>query len=165
MDVTTTFLVIGGFGVFLLAASLAFGSHFHLGHLHFHLPVHLNIGDGGHVPNAGSDTAFSLPSFAGFVGAFGFGGAIAASVLPGDGALLPSLIGLGAAIPTAWSAARLTQAAMNMRTDATPEQGDVIGSLGVVIREIPANGYGEVRVRFAGQLMKFHATGCRAVRP
>jgi membrane protein implicated in regulation of membrane protease activity len=162
--VTTTFLVIGGIGVFLLAASLLFGSHVHVGHLHFHLPAHWHLehGHGGHVGHDGSDTAFSLPSIAGFIGAFGFGGAIAASLLPGDGALLPSLIGLGAALPTAWGAARLTRAAMNMPTDATPERTDVIGALGVVIRAIPEQGYGEVRVRFAGQLMKFHA---RAANP
>ena len=77
---------------------------------------------------------------------------------------MPSLIGLAAALPTAWGAARLTRAAMDMATDATPTQGDVIGSLGVVIRAIPDNGYGEVRVRFAGQLMKFHARAERADR-
>lgn len=166
MDVTTTFLIIGGFGVFLLVASLVFGSHFHLGHAHFHLPfhlpVHLHVGHSGH-PNAGSDTAFSLPSIAGFVGAFGFGGAIAASVLPGNGALVPSLVGLASAIPTAWGAARLTRAAMDMPTDATPTQADVIGSLGVVIREVPEGGYGEVRVRLAGQFMKFHARADQAL--
>jgi hypothetical protein len=163
----TAFLVIGGFGVFLLAASLIFGSHLHVGHVHFHLPGHWHIGHGGsaHVGSghSGSDTAFSLPAVAGFVGAFGFGGAIAASLLPGHGALIPSLIGLAAALPTAWGAARLTRAAMDMATDATPTQSDVIGSLGVVIRAIPDNGYGEVRVRFAGQLMKFHARSARAI--
>ena len=156
MDVTA-FLVIGGFGVFLLAASLVFGSHLHVGHVHFHLPADWHIGHAGHGPHAGSDTAFSLPAVAGFVGAFGFGGAIAASLLPGRQSLLPILVGLAAALPTAWAAARLTQAAMEMATDGTPTQSDVIGSLGVVIRAIPPNGYGEVRVRFAGQLMKFHA--------
>lgn len=161
MDVTA-FLVIGGFGVFLLAASLVFGSHLHIGHVHFHLPGNWHLGHGGHGPQAASDTAFSLPAVAGFVGAFGFGGAIAASLLPDASGLVPSLVGLAAAIPTAWGAARLTRAAMDMATDATPTQGDVIGSIGVVIRAIPSNGYGEVRVRFAGQLMKFHA---RAERP
>lgn len=150
--VTTTFLVIGGSGLFLLAASIFFGDHFHLGHIHLHVPFHFH----GHV-HSGADTAFSLPSIAGFIGAFGFGGAIAAQILPGRSAATPALIGLVAALPTAWLAARLTRAAMDMSTDATPTQGDVIGSLGVVIQAIPGDGYGEVRVSFAGQLMKFHA--------
>ncbi|HEY1486746.1 MAG TPA: hypothetical protein VGF84_11635, partial [Micromonosporaceae bacterium] len=72
-------------------------------------------------------------------------------------AAVPVLVGVAAAVPTAWFAARLTRAAMEMHTDATPTRDDVVGSLGVVIREIPADGYGEVRVGFAGQLMKFHA--------
>ena len=153
----TTFLVIGGIGLFLLVTSLVGCSHPHLGHVDLHLPVHF-----GHHVGHGGDTMFSLPSIAGFIGAFGFGGAIAAQLLSSHSALVPSLIGLAAAVPTAWGAARLTRAAMEMRTDATPTQHDVVGSLGVVIREIPQGGYGEVRVSFAGQLMKFHA---RATAP
>jgi membrane protein implicated in regulation of membrane protease activity len=162
VNVTTTFLAIGGFGVFLLAASVLFGSHVHVGHVDFHLPTHWHIGHGGHA-HPGSETAFSLPSIAGFIGAFGFGGAIASSLLHGGQALVPSLIGLAVAVPTAWGAARLTRAAMEMATDATPEQRDVIGALGVVIREIPDQGYGEVRVRLAGQLMKFHARAAQSL--
>lgn len=158
---TTAFLVIGGFGLFLLAGSVIFGSHFHIGHLHLHLPIHLH--GHGHIGHSGADAAFSLPSISGFIGAFGFGGAIASQLLPGSGALAPSLIGLAAAVPTAWGAARLTRAAMDMATDATPVRSDVIGSLGVVIRAIPDNGYGEVRVSFAGQLMKFHARAVEAM--
>src|SRR5215475_12038314 len=101
VSVTSTFLIIGGFGVFLLAASLIFGSHVHFGHLHFHLPAHLHL---GHSSHSGSDSAFSLPSVAGFVGAFGFGGAIAAALTHSSGALVPSLVGLAAAVPTAWGA-------------------------------------------------------------
>jgi len=157
VDVTITFLIVGGFGLFLLASSVLFGSHFHLGHAHFHLhlPFHFRTHGGGAHP--ATDAALSLPSIAGFIGAFGFGGAIAAQLLPGHSALGASLIGLAVAVPTAWGAARLTRAAMDMRTDATPTQLDVVGSIGIVIREIPRDGYGEVRVSFAGQLMKFHA--------
>jgi hypothetical protein len=163
--VTTTFLVIGGIGLFMLVASVVSGAHVHIGHFHLHLPMHVRThAGGGHVGghHSGSDTALSLPSIAGFIGAFGFGGAIAAQLLPGRSATLPILIGFGAALPTGWLAARITRAAMEMRTDATPQLGDVVGSLGVVIQAIPANGYGEVRVAFAGQYMKYHA---RAEQP
>jgi membrane protein implicated in regulation of membrane protease activity len=166
--VTTTFLVIGGIGIFLLAASLVTGAHAHIGHVHLHLPFHVHLpfhahlpfhigAHAGHAGHPSAETALSLPSIAGFIGAFGFGGAIAAQLTDASTATVPALIGLAAAIPTAWFAARLTRAAMEMRTDATPTRDDVIGSLGVVIRQIPADGYGEVRVSFAGQLMKFHA--------
>jgi membrane protein implicated in regulation of membrane protease activity len=158
--VTVTFLVIGGFGLFLLAGSLLTGSHFHIGHVHLHLPFHIR-GHGGHGGHAGhssmAETVLSLPSIAGFIGAFGFAGAITAQVSHVRTATVPALVGVAAAVPTAWLAARLTKAAMDMRTDATPEQHHVVGAVGVVIRAIPENGYGEVRVSFAGQLMKFHA--------
>ena len=158
---TAAFLIVGGFGLFLLAASVVHGGHLHFGQLRIHLPtnVHGSHLHGGH-PSA--DAALSLPSIAGFIGAFGFAGAIGTQVLHSRSATIPCLIGVAAAIPTAWLAARLTRAAMEMHTDATPTQGDVIGTLGVVVRAIPAQGYGEVRVSFAGQQMKFHA---RAAEP
>ena len=151
---TTTFLVIGGIGLFMLVASVVSGAHVHIGHFHLHLPMHIRTHAGHH---GGADNGLSLPSIAGFIGAFGFGGAIAAQLLPGRSATLPILIGFAAALPTGWAAARLTRAAMEMSTDATPERADVIGALGTVIRAIPAGGYGEVRVAFLGQQMKYHA--------
>jgi membrane protein implicated in regulation of membrane protease activity len=171
--VTTTFLIVGGFGLFLLAPSLVFGGHVHVGHLHLHVPFHLrlpapihlhaHVGHAGHAGHSGADAALSLPSIAGFIGAFGFGGAIAAQLTDARTATVPVVVGLAAALPTAWLGARLTRAAMDMRTDATPTQSDVIGTLGVVIQQIPADGYGEVRIRLAGQLMKFHARAADAL--
>ncbi|HEU0238307.1 MAG TPA: NfeD family protein [Micromonosporaceae bacterium] len=170
---TTTFLIVGGFGLFLLAPSLVFGGHVHVGHLHLHVPFHLrlpapihlhaHVGHAGHAGHSGADAALSLPSIAGFIGAFGFGGAIAAQLTDARTATVPVVVGLAAALPTAWLGARLTRAAMDMRTDATPTQSDVIGTLGVVIQQIPADGYGEVRIRLAGQLMKFHARAADAL--
>src|SRR5262245_12170806 len=129
MDVTIAFLIIGGFGLLLLAASVVFGAHLHAGHVELHVPVHWHFGDSGHGGSAGHDTAFSLPSAAGFIGAFGFAAAIATQLLPGRSAGIGALIGVACAVPTAWGAARLTRAAMEMSTDATPAQLDVIGSL------------------------------------
>ncbi|HKE65266.1 MAG TPA: hypothetical protein VKB59_11550 [Micromonosporaceae bacterium] len=172
---TTTFLIVGGFGLFLLAASLVFGGHVHVGHLHLHVPFHLRLHvpihlhaaaahtHVGHAARSGADAALSLPSIAGFIGAFGFGGAIAAQLTDARTATVPVVVGLAAALPTAWLGARLTRAAMDMPTDATPTQSDVIGTLGIVIQQIPADGYGEVRIRFAGQLMKFHARAADAL--
>jgi membrane protein implicated in regulation of membrane protease activity len=160
-DVTTTFLIVGAFGLLLLALSVLGGGHLHIGHAHLH--VHLPDFHGhGHVGHPAAEAALSTPSIAGFIGAFGFGGAITAQVTDAQSAGVPAIVGLVAAFPTAWLAARLTRAAMEMHTDATPEQSDVIGSIGVVIRAIPGDGYGEVRVSFAGQHMKYHA---RATQP
>ncbi len=153
---TTTFLIVGGFGLLLLALSVAGGGHLHIGH--FHLHVHIpHVHGHGHVGHPATETALSTPTIAGFIGAFGFGGAITAQATHAHSATVPTIVGVVAAVPTAWLATRLTRAAMEMHTDATPEQSDVIGSLGVVIRAIPEQGYGEVRVRFAGQHMRFNA--------
>jgi membrane protein implicated in regulation of membrane protease activity len=53
-------------------------------------------------------------------------------------------------------------AAVNMPTDATPTSADLLGTIGVVVTGVPADGFGEVRVTVAGQPMKVYA---RADRP
>jgi membrane protein implicated in regulation of membrane protease activity len=140
------FLVIGGVGVAVLTLGLLGTEILHVGHPDVDGPV-------------------SLEAVAGFVGAFGFGGAIASELLgartPGPVAAAAG-VGAIAALPTAWLALRLSRAARNMRTDATPTRQDLVGALGVVVTPIPTAGYGEVRVRIGGQPVKFNA---RADRP
>jgi membrane protein implicated in regulation of membrane protease activity len=142
-SVTITFLVIGGIGIVLLAVSLLLGDV--LG------------GDGDAGP-------LSLPSVAGFVGAFGFGGAAAAAVT-GTGilAVLVGLtVGIAVAIPAAIGTIALSRLAARMRTDATPTRGDLVGRLGVVVTPIPTDGFGEIRISLGGQPVKLNA---RADRP
>jgi membrane protein implicated in regulation of membrane protease activity len=138
--VTITFLCIGGLGVALLAVSLFLGDVLHLGH-----------------PDA--DGPFSVPSVAGFVGAFGFGGAIVAAIT--GGGLLSLVVGLVAgvavAVPAAIGTMALAKMASRMRTDATPTRSDLVGRLGVIVTAIPAQGYGEVRVSVGGQPVKLNA--------
>jgi membrane protein implicated in regulation of membrane protease activity len=138
--VTLAFLVIGGIGVAILAVSLLVGDLSGIGH-----------------PDAGG--AFSVASVAGFVGAFGFAGAIADVLVPGrtTGLLAGVVVGLLAAVPTAWFAVRLGRWAMSMRTDPTPTSADLVGTTGVVVTPIPVDGYGEVRVTLAGQPVKLYA--------
>jgi membrane protein implicated in regulation of membrane protease activity len=160
-----TFLAIGGFALLLLLPALLGGGHLHLGHLHLgdlHVDHFGQVGDGaaGH-----SGTDLSLPVIAGFLGAFGFGAAIVASLLPGRGAAtaLGSVVaGLLAAVPAGWLAGRLVRAAMNISTDATLTSDDLLGTSGVVITPVPVGGYGEVHLAVGGQQMKFNA---RADRP
>lgn len=165
--VVVVFLVIGAFALLLLLLSLI-GGHTPAGHLHLgHLDLgHLHLGhvDLGHMfghPHAGEGGAqMTLPAIAGFVGAFGFGGAIVAALWPGHGSgtvLLASAAGLVAAVPTAWAAGRLVAAAMTMPTDATPTSADLLGAMGVVVSAVPAGGYGEVRLLVAGQQVRYHA--------
>ncbi|WP_432833480.1 NfeD family protein [Dactylosporangium sp. CA-092794] len=140
----TTFLVIGGLGVVVLALSVLVGDLFHFGH-----------------PDAAG--AFSVPAVAGFIGAFGFAGAAAAALTGGGGLLVPVVAGVVAALPTAWLATRLARMAINMRTDATPTQHDMIGTTGVIVTAITGSGYGEVRISLGGQPVKLSARSDRPI--
>jgi membrane protein implicated in regulation of membrane protease activity len=144
--VTVAFLVVGGVGIAVLATSLLVGDLIHLGH-----------------PDA--DGPFSLPSVTAFVGAFGFGGALAASLVgTGMVAMIAGVVsGVVVAIPAALGTAALARAVSRMRTDATPTRADLIGRLGVVVTPITEGGYGEVRVAIGGQPVKLNARADRAV--
>ncbi|MDI6097420.1 hypothetical protein QLQ12_02245 [Actinoplanes sp. NEAU-A12] len=148
LTATVVFLVIGGVAVAILALALFGGELLHFGH-----------------PEAGGPV--SLEVVAGFLGAFGFAGAAAAEL---SGARTPGSIAVAAvcgalaAVPAAWLAWRLSRAARNMRTDATPQREHLVGSLGVVVTPVPAGtGYGEVRIRLGGQPVKVYARADRAI--
>jgi len=164
MTAVVVFLIIGGFALLLLLLSLVGGGHLHLGHFHVgHLHLgHFHLGHAhvGHVGGGNGGAELSVPGIAGFLGAFGFGGAIVESLLPdrgGTGLLIAVVVGLLAAVPTGWLAGRLVNAAMNMSTDATLTSNDLLGTVGVVITPVPVGGYGEVRLAVAGQQIKFNA--------
>lgn len=138
-----TFLAIGGAGILLLLIAVV------LDHV-------LGLGD--------VDGPISLPSIGGFVGAFGFGGAIATSLLGSTvvAVVVGLVVGVGLAVPAAWATVRLSKAASRMRTDATPTRQDLVGRPGVVVTAIPAQGYGEIRITLGGQPVKLNA---RATHP
>jgi membrane-bound ClpP family serine protease len=145
---TVVFLGIGALGLVILAIALLGGGLLHLGHVDF-------------------DGLFSLEVIAGFLGAFGFAGAISAELLD---ARTPALVLIAvavaatAAIVAAWLALRLSRAARDMRTDATPTRQHMVGTLGVVVTAVPAGGgYGEVRVRLGGQPVKLNARADQAL--
>jgi membrane protein implicated in regulation of membrane protease activity len=137
---TVTFLLIGGLGIALLAVSLFLGDVLTIGH-----------------PDANGP--FSVPSVAGFLGAFGFGGAIAATLTGGGvvSIVVALIAGVLVAIPAAWGTMALGRLASRMRTDATPTRTDLVGRMGVVVTPIPAQGYGEVRITMGGQPVKLYA--------
>lgn len=148
MDTATlVFLVIGGLGVAVLAIGLLGGELLHFG-------------------DVGADGPVSVEVVAGFAGAFGFAAAIANELLGAGSAGLTVAavaIGVGAALPAGWLTARLSRAARDMPTDATPTRNDLIGTLGVVITPIHPGGYGEIRVRVGGQPVKLSARADRAI--
>ena len=145
--VTITFLVLGGVGLLVLAVSLLLGELLQFGH-------------------ADVDGPFSVPVLAGFLGAFGFVGAIVAALVPGAGAVSAGIggaAGLAAAVPTGWLVIRLTRALLRMPTDPTLRSDDLFGALGTVTTPIRPSGYGEVKLTVAGQTLKYHARSERAL--
>jgi membrane protein implicated in regulation of membrane protease activity len=144
---TLIFLIIGGAGVGVLALALVGSGLLQFGHPDVDGPV-------------------SLEAVAGFTGAFGFGAAIVNELLGGrtPGMIAAAVAGGAlAAVPTAWLAARLSRAARTMRTDATPTRNHLVGSTGLVVTPIPTDGYGEVRIRLAGQPVKLNARAGHAL--
>ncbi|TYC01866.1 hypothetical protein FXF53_10835 [Micromonospora sp. WP24] len=138
---TFIFLIIGGAGLGVLALALLGTELLHFGGVDVDGPI-------------------SIESVAGFAGAFGFGAAIVNELVGGrtTGAVAAAAAGGAlAALPFAWVATRLGRAARRMPTDATPTRSDLVGSVGLVVSPVPLNGYGEVRVRLAGQPVKLNA--------
>jgi membrane protein implicated in regulation of membrane protease activity len=133
---TLIFLIIGGSGAAVLLLGLL-GSSL------------LDLLGFGRVGGA------SAPTVAAFVGAFGFAAAIAFELL--GSVVAASAVGLAAAVPVAVLAVRLSRWAQNIPTDATPGRADLLGAIGVVVTPISGQGYGEVRVRVAGQPVKLTA--------
>lgn len=137
----TALLVIGLVGTLLLVLSLVLGD------------VLDGLLDGAFDALPG-DT-FSTAVIGGFTAAFGFGGAAAESL----GA--PTLVSLGAGgaagIAVGWFAARLTRLVRDGGSDATLESGDVLGRDGVVVSEVPAEGFGTVRVLVGGHVVRLNA--------
>ncbi|OYO09330.1 NfeD family protein [Enemella evansiae] len=134
-------LALGGLGVVLLLVAMLLGDLFD-GLLGF--------------DTIGGDF-FSVAGLAGFIGAFGFGGAIALE-LSGSltiaivaGVLVGVLVGVGASV--------LTSRLRDERNtgDVTVRQEHLTGSRGRVINDIPTDGYGEVRVVLRGHPTKLNA--------
>lgn len=138
----TTFLIIGAVGLALLLVSLVIGDL-------------LDGFLGGLLDWLESDW-FSTAALAGFVSAFGFGGAIAYGPLALT--LLPS-IAIGSLVGAlfAWFALWLTRLLKDDHTDAVPSGDAAVGLDAAVITTIPAGGFGVVRVALGGHTVTYNA--------
>ncbi|MGA5423258.1 hypothetical protein [Streptomyces lavendulocolor] len=102
------------------------------------------------------DGWLSLPVIAGFISMLGFTGAIllgSTGLGAGPATAAGTLTGIGAG----WLTWRLSRSLMRDRSAAAPRGSDLIGIAGSVVTAIPADGYGEVLLRVAGQPVKFAA--------
>ncbi|GFH37458.1 hypothetical protein [Streptomyces pacificus] len=136
------FLGLGIAGIVLLALSLVFDG------------VLEGALDG--VLDGLFDGWLSLPVIAGFVSMLGFTGAIVLGTTDlGTTAATAAgvLAGLLAARLTWW----LSSSLMRDRAATAPRDADLLGTGGSVVTAIPADGYGEVLLRVAGQPVKYAA--------
>ncbi|WP_217185673.1 hypothetical protein [Streptomyces sp. AC495_CC817] len=98
----------------------------------------------------------SLPVVAGFLAATGFGGVLATELLDAGPVLA---IGCGAVVGAgaAWLTYRFGRVLTRDRTGVAPRGSDLVGTAGKVVTAIPADGFGEVLLRLAGQPVKLAA--------
>lgn len=138
------FLGLGIAGVILLALSLILDG------------VLEGLFDGIGALEGVLDGWLSLPVIAGFVSALGFGGAIVLGTT-GLGAGPAAVAGVLAGAGTGWVTWKFSRALMRDQSAATPQGDDLVGTAGSVVTAIPADGYGEVLLRLAGQPVKYAA--------
>ena len=139
----TTFLIIGVVGLILLAISLLVGDLF----------------DG--VLDALAGDFFSSAVIGGFVAALGFAGAIAQAA--GAPLILSIGVGVVAGAGFGWFAAWLTRLLKGGGSDQTPAAADALGRDATVLTDIPADGFGVVRVQLGGHLVRLNAKATRPV--
>lgn len=131
-------LIIGGVGLALLLVSVLVGDHLD-----------------GALDSLGAGDWLSGGALAGFIGAFGFGGAI---VLGATDSLLAAILGgLLAGVAVGVAAGWLTLKLQRDGSDSTVRSAALVGVSGTVINDIPADGYGEISVVVAGHLTKLNA--------
>jgi membrane protein implicated in regulation of membrane protease activity len=123
------FLVIGAVGVVLLLVTLVVGDLL-----------------SGVLDAFGGGADWMLGAVAGFLGAFGFAGAIVLGTT--EVMLVAVLAGL---------AAVATRYLQRGGDETTVRSSALVGLTGIVINDIPAQGYGEVSVVVAGHLTKLNA--------
>lgn len=136
----TLFLVIGGIGVLLLLVTLVIGDV-------------LDFDFGGEL--------VSGPALAAFLGAFGFGGALALNAGASTGIavvvglVVGALIGLGAG----FASAQLTKGGdeSNVRT------GGLVGRHATVVTAIPDGGFGTVSIVASGHITSLNARSTEAI--
>jgi membrane-bound ClpP family serine protease len=134
----TLLLILGVVGVVVLALSLIIDG--------FLEGVFDALGAGDWV---------SLPALAGFVSAFGFGGAAVLGLT--DSGALATAGGVVAGAGFGWLAVRMSRALMRGGSGDVVSESTLVGSLGTVVTPIPANGFGEVLLAVSGHSAKYFA--------
>ncbi len=148
-DAVTVFLGLGVAGLVLLVLALVFDG------------VLEGLFGGAGFLDGLFDGLLSLPVVAGFVSMLGFGGALVLGTT-GLGAGPATAVGAGSGVAAGWLTWRLSRALMRDQDGAAPRGDDLVGTAGSVVTAIPADGYGEVLLRLAGQPVKLAARSAGA---
>jgi hypothetical protein len=134
----TVFLAIGVVGIVMLLVSLIVGEHVH-----------------GILDALGGGDWFTGSSLAAFLGATGFGGAIVQQL---TGSTLLSVVG-GVLLGVVFGALVAVGMLRLRRSDigGVVTTHELLNAPGVVLSDIPALGFGEIRVTRQGHMMKLNA--------
>lgn len=134
----TAFLAIGAIGVVLLVIALVLGDVIE-----------------GAVEGLGGGGLFSTEALAGFVGALGFGGAIALGATGSTGVAVAVGIGLGVLLGwlAGWASKKLHDGAHSGATSTS----QLVEKIATVISDVPADGFGVVSVSSGGHLTRLNA--------
>lgn len=138
------FLVIGGIGVALLLVSLLVGEFLD-----------------GVFESIGGDW-LSGAAVAGFLGAFGFAGALAFNA--SSSSLIAIVVGIAAGVLMGLGVGILTAKLGEDDDTSTVRSANLVGVHGTVISDVPAgSGYGEVSVVASGHITKLNARAVEAL--
>ena len=141
----TVFLVVGGIGVALLLVALVLG----------------DVLDGAF--EGLSAGFFSTEALAGFLGALGFGGAIALAVTGSTTAAV--VIGLVLGVLLGWLAARASRFLHDDGGTGTVRTSDMVEKIGSVVSAIPEGGFGVVSISVGGHITRLNARSSVPVPP
>lgn len=131
-----TFYVIGGVGIALLVVSILLG----------------DLLDG--VLDFGGDL-FSGAALAGFLGAFGFAGALGLDAT--DNVSVAVLIGLVAGVVVGAGVGYVSVQLKSGGDEANVRTSTLRGAQATVLSPIPSEGYGEVTIAVSGHITKLNA--------
>jgi membrane protein implicated in regulation of membrane protease activity len=139
----TVFLVVGAVGVLLLLVALVVG----------------DVLDG--ALEGLSAGVFSTEALAGFLGALGFGGAIALATT--GSTTLAVVVGLVLGVLLGWLAARASKFLHGDGEGDTVRTTDVLEKIGSVVSAIPEGGFGVVSLSVGGHITRLNARSSIAV--
>ncbi len=139
----TVFLVVGAAGVVLLLVALLVG----------------DVLDG--ALEGLSAGFFSTEALAGFLGALGFGGAIALEVTGSTSVAV--VIGLALGVLLGAAAAKASRFLQGSGESDTVRTSDMVEKIGVVVSAIPEEGFGVVSISVGGHITRLNARSSVAV--